>query len=118
MIGHDGYLVTNSGAGELLFLDRAFRVTSRLTFTSLPADRRKAHGFGEWIQSVEILDATRGLLAAVDALRNGVHIVDLHNRARRFIPYPPDWRLHAVVGLPHALMPGVECHDQADLELS
>lgn len=93
---HDGFLVTDSGRGELLFLDESCEETGRLTFASLPADSVKAYEFGEWIQTVSVLDAKRGLLAAVDALRDGVHLIDLRNRRRRFLSNPPSWRLHAV----------------------
>jgi hypothetical protein len=101
--GHDGYWVTNSGAGELLFLDQALNVTHKLSFSSLPADKRKARGFGEWIQTVDVLDAATGLFAAVDALRSGIHILDFQAQTRRFIPYPTPWRLHAAVGVPEYL---------------
>lgn len=97
---HEGYMVTNSGRGELLLLDRDFAIVRRFSFARLPADPSKKRAFGEWIQSVSVLEREEGILAAVDALRNGIHIVNLTRRTRRFLAVPPEWRLHSLVGMP------------------
>lgn len=112
-LGDDGYLVTNSGAGELLFLDQDFDVTQKLSFSSLPAGEQKAQSFGEWIQTADVLDADAGLLTAVDALRSGIHILDLQAQTRRFVRFPPLWQLHAVIGVPEHLGLGASRYAEA-----
>lgn len=99
---HDsGYMVADTGAGRLLLLDSDFEVDTIVDFSGLPADADKKVGFGEWLQTVSPLDGS-GLFAAVDALRDGVHIVDVPGRRRRFISNPPQWTIQAVIPAPIA----------------
>ncbi len=102
--GHTGYMVANTGAGQLLLLDEAFQVVRRIDFTGLPANESKKRGFGEWLQTVSLLDAQRGYFAAVDALRDGIHLIDLPNRRRRFIANPPQWTIQTVTRIPKAMV--------------
>jgi hypothetical protein len=105
------YIVTNSGAGELIGLDATFGIVRTLSFGNMPADPLKARVFGEWIQSVTVLDYEHEIVAAVDALRNGVHIIDLRKRRRRFVSNPPEWHLHAVIRIPEDFdLPGAFAH--------
>jgi hypothetical protein len=94
---HDGYLVTNTGAGELLLLDEALTITHRWIFSGLSANDSKKRGFGEWIQNVVPLKPAAGIVAAIDALRDGTHILDLQKKRRRFIPNPPEWTLQKLM---------------------
>jgi hypothetical protein len=93
-----GYMVASTGAGQLLLLDDGFKLATTVDFSQLPADEEKKAGFGEWIQTVTPLGDQ--LFAAVDALRDGVHIFDLESRRRRFITNPPEWTIQAVIGAP------------------
>lgn len=93
------YMVSNTGGGELLLLDDEFAVSARVDFSDLPADAAKRAGFGEWLQTASFLDEGTGLVAAVDALRNGVHLVDLVGRRRRFIPNPPNWTIQTCASI-------------------
>jgi hypothetical protein len=94
---HQGYIVTNTGAGQFLLLDHTFAVKSWFDFSTLPSDAEKKSGFGEWLQNVVPLDADRGIFAAVDALRDGIHIVDFGAAKRRFIANPPEWSVQKVL---------------------
>jgi hypothetical protein len=82
----------------MLLLDEGFKLATTVDFSQLPADEEKKAGFGEWIQTVTPLGDQ--LFAAVDALRDGVHIFDLESRRRRFITNPPEWTIQAVIGAP------------------
>ncbi len=95
----DGYMVADTGSGRLLQLDHDFAVVSAVDLSSLPADSDKKHGFGEWMQTASTL-GDDGLFATVDALRDGVHIIDVPARRRRFIGNPPEWTIQAVIDAP------------------
>ena len=97
---HEGYMVVNSGVGELCFLNDTFEVVKKVNFSSLPANKAKKRGFGEWLQTVSLLDSQQGLFAGVDALREGIHLVDMPNRKRRFIPNPPQWSIQTLIRAP------------------
>ena len=94
-----GYMVADTGSGRLLLLDEGFGVTAVGDSSSLPADVEKKAGFGEWMQTASPLDDD-GLFATVDALRDGVHIIDVPRRRRRFIGNPPEWTIQAVIDAP------------------
>ncbi len=93
---HRGYQVANTGRGQLLLIDEDRSVNRVVDLSRLPADDEKRAGFGEWLQTVAPLDADAGLFLAVDALRSGVHVLDVANRRRRFIPNPDNWTLQTV----------------------
>ena len=95
----EGYMVADTGSGRLLLLDDDFAIDAVIDVSSLPADAEKKAGFGEWMQTASPLGES-GLFAVVDALRNGVHIVDVPGRRRRFIPNPPEWTIQAVIDAP------------------
>lgn len=94
------YMVASSGAGRFLLLDQHFQPTCEVRFDHLSADEKKKAGFGEWLQTVNPIDEAQNIFAAVDALRSGIHIIDLQKRKRRFIVYPPEWTVQAVVKAP------------------
>jgi hypothetical protein len=96
---HDGYMVTNTGAGEFLLVDKTFNVVNKLVFSSLSASATKEQGFGEWIQNVTLLDPQKGIFAAVDSLRGGIHIIDFLNKRRRFINNPPEWTIQTLISI-------------------
>jgi hypothetical protein len=96
----DGYQVASTGQGRLLLLDAGFQPRTVVDLGKLPADSDKRAGFGDWLQTVSILDEERLLFAAVDALRDGVHILDLKRQRRRFISNPPEWTIQAVIDAP------------------
>ncbi len=96
-----GYMVADTGAGRLLLLDDRFEIDTIVDFSGLAADPGKKEGFGEWLQTASPL-GDDGLFTAVDALRDGVHIVDVAGRRRRFIPNPPQWTIQAVMPAPIA----------------
>lgn len=96
----DGYMVASTGHGQLLLLDDRFKVQTRVDISTLPANQQKKAGFGEWLQTVSVLDQERGLFSLVDALRDGVHLVDVNNQTRRFISNPPEWTIQAVMNAP------------------
>lgn len=102
--GH-GYIVANTGAGVLHLLDESFSIVSTVDFSNLPSDGAKKNGFGEWIQTVSILDAERGLFCAVDALRDGIHLIELSTGHRRFINNPSEWTIQTVVNASHLPTP-------------
>lgn len=110
MLGHRGYMVANTGAGQLLLLDDEFQVTHRIDVASLPADGKKKRGFGEWLQTISLLDAQRGYFAAVDALREGIHLIDIPNRRRRFMATPPHWTIQTLVRIPEAMRRAIVQH--------
>ncbi len=105
--GHTGYMVANTGAGQLLLLDDNFHIVRKINVATLPANETKKRGFGEWLQTVSLLDAQRGYFAAVDALRNGIHLIDIPNRRRRFIATPPHWTIQTVTRIPEPMLTGV-----------
>ena len=96
----DGYQVASTGQGRLLLLDADFQPHNVVDLSQLPADADKRTGFGEWLQTVSLLDEERMLFAAVDALRDGVHILDVKRQRRRFISNPPEWTIQAVIDAP------------------
>ena len=98
-------MVANTGAGQLLLLNDAFEVVRKISVATLPADETKKRGFGEWIQTASVLDAQRGYFAAVDALRDGIHLIDLPNRRRRFIANPPHWTIQTLTRIPETIEP-------------
>ncbi|MEM9135456.1 MAG: hypothetical protein AAF962_19720 [Actinomycetota bacterium] len=93
---HQGYQVANTGRGELILVGEDLSAERIVDLSGLPADPEKKAGFGEWLQTVAPLDAESGLFLAVDALRSGVHVLDVVDRRRRFIPNPDDWTLQTV----------------------
>lgn len=93
---HQGYMVANTGAGQLILAGEDLSPERIIDVSGLPADEQKRNGFGEWLQTVSPLDADRGLFLAVDALRSGVHVLDVARRRRRFIPNPESWTLQTV----------------------
>jgi hypothetical protein len=95
----DGYMVADTGSGRLLLLDQDFAVGSGIDVSRLPADQEKKDGFGEWMQTASPL-GDDGLFATVDALRDGVHIIDIPGRRRRFISNPREWTIQAVIDAP------------------
>ena len=95
----DGYMVADTGGGRLLLLDERFEVASIVELSRMPADAEKKAGFGEWLQTVSPM-RDPGMFTAVDALRDGVHIIDVANRRRRFISNPPEWTIQAVIEAP------------------
>lgn len=90
---HQGYMVSNTGAGQYILLDTDFQPATVVDFSGLPADTDKKAGFGEWLQTVSFLDEADGVIVAVDALRDGIHVVDLVNRRRRFVANRPNWTI-------------------------
>jgi hypothetical protein len=116
--GHTGYQVANTGAGQLLLLNEAFEVVCQIDVATLPADEAKKQSFGEWLQTVSLLDAQRGYFAAVDALRAGIHLIDVPNRRRRFIPNPPHWTIQTLTRIPSSMVTTVRraiSHEQIKL---
>lgn len=109
--GHSGYMVANTGSGQLLLLDDAFQIVHKIDVSSLPADESKKRGFGEWLQTVSLLDAKRGYFAAVDALRDGIHLIDLPNRRRRFIANPPHWTIQSLTRIPDSMLAEAKVND-------
>jgi hypothetical protein len=95
-----GYQVASTGQGRLLLLDADFQPHTIVDLANLLADPEKRAGFGEWLQTASLLDEERMLFAAVDALRDGVHILDLKRQRRRFISNPPEWTIQAVIDAP------------------
>ncbi|MEM8925921.1 MAG: hypothetical protein AAGD35_20645 [Actinomycetota bacterium] len=93
---HRGYMVANTGGGQLILVDTDMRPSRVVDLGNLPADAEKKAGFGEWLQTVAPLDADAGLFLAVDALRSGIHVLDVAGRRRRFIPNPENWTLQTV----------------------
>ena len=96
----EGYIVASTGHGQFLLLDEDFAIETRVDISALPANEDKKAGFGEWLQTVSVLDADNGIFSAVDALRDGVHIIDINNKKRRFISNPPEWTIQAVINAP------------------
>lgn len=94
-----GYMVADTGTGRLLLLGDEFAATTVVDLSNLPADSAKKSGFGEWLQTASPLNE-HGLFACVDALRDGVHIVDIAARRRRFITNPPEWTIQSVMDAP------------------
>ena len=94
-----GYMVADTGSGRLLLLDEGFAIETAVDTSSLPADPEKKAGFGEWMQTASPL-GDDGLFATVDALRDGVHIIDVPGSRRRFVSNPPEWTIQAVIDAP------------------
>lgn len=101
--GHTGYMVANTGAGQLLLLNDTFQVVRKIDVADLPANDTKKCDFGEWLQTISLLDAQRGYFAAVDALREGIHLIDVPNQRRRFIATPPHWTIQTLTRIPTAI---------------
>jgi len=103
-------MVANTGAGQLLLLDDTFQVVHKIDVATLPANETKKRGFGEWLQTVSLLDAQRGYFVAVDALREGIHLIDIPNRRRRFIATPPHRTIQTLTRIPEAMVTGIVKH--------
>lgn len=96
--GQGRYWVTDSGSGRILILDDDFQTIESLDFTSLDAEERKRAKFGEWLQTSSIMQTgNHDVVMSVDALRCGLHIVDVTSSQRRFIGYPPNWTVQRVI---------------------
>lgn len=100
--GNPGYMVANTGEGFFLLLDEQFEIVKKIDTSTLPADDAKKQGFGEWMQTVSLVDE-QGIFASVDALRDGIHLIDIVNRRRRFIANPPHWTIQTVTRIPDGL---------------
>ena len=105
--GGSAYMVANTGAGQLLFLDESLVVERIIDLSTLPASESKKRGFGEWLQTVSILDAQRGYFAVVDALRDGIHLLDIPNQRRRFMATPPHWTIQTLTPVPAPLVTSI-----------
>ncbi|MEL7157363.1 MAG: hypothetical protein AAFN30_12285 [Actinomycetota bacterium] len=109
---HQGYLVANTGAGQFILVGDDMRPHRVVDLTGLPADEEKRNGFGEWLQTVAPLDAEQGLFLGVDALRSGIHVLDVVRRRRRFIPNPDNWTLQTVAPITPATVEMILRHQQ------
>lgn len=89
---------------QILLLNETFQIVQQIDVATLPADASKKRGFGEWVQTVSLLDAQRGYFAAVDALREGIHLIDVPNRRRRFLATPPQWTIQTLTRIPAAMV--------------
>ncbi len=110
---HKGFQVANTGGGQLILLDPDLNPTRVVDLGRLPADPEKKAGFGEWLQTAAPLDQDRGLFLAVDALRSGVHVLDIVRRRRRFIPNPDNWTLQTVAPIERATAEMVVWHHRS-----
>lgn len=91
------YRVVDSGRGKLLDLGPDAHLAGTWNFASLDADVKKRAGFGEWVQTAAAGDDTGNLVIAVDTLRDGIHIIDLASKRRRFIGFPENWSVQKFV---------------------
>jgi hypothetical protein len=88
-----GWMVTDTMAGELWRLDRKFRIWARICFASLPG-KPNAMADHEWLQAVVPL--THGLHLAIDGNR-GLVVVDLARRLYRVQGVYDDWSIQTAI---------------------
>jgi len=82
-----GWLVTNTCAGELWVLDRDFNLMQRYDFRGLPGKPAEV-GDGEWLQHVTPL--SDGLFVGLDANR-GIIVVDVAAECYEILHPDPSW---------------------------
>lgn len=109
---HRGYQVANTGRGQLILVDEDRSASRIVDLSGLPADAEMKAGFGEWLQTVAPLDPEAGLFLAVDALRSGIHVLDVIGGRRRFIPNPENWTLQTVAPIETATADMILRHQQ------
>jgi hypothetical protein len=83
----DGWIITNTTAGEIWFLDSNYRVCSILSVRNLPGKPAEAEGH-EWLQTSMPVD--RDLLVSVDANR-GLIAIAPERRLVGTYPVDEDW---------------------------
>lgn len=93
----EGYIVTNTGAGEAIIFDGELRPVRNLNFTRVGGLDPLAEG-NEWVQEVQPINDE--LVTAVDSNRSSVFILDLGRRLIRKIPYDPNWVVQEVHTVP------------------
>ena len=91
------YMVVDTHHGVLLGIDEDFKPRVSLDFQDVSTagqSEEKVRYFGEWLQTASPLPG--GRLSVVDALRNGVWVVDPQERTRHFLPTPPKMTVQTV----------------------
>ncbi len=99
-----GYIVTDTGHGAFLVLDKNLKVAKRVSFINLPGKAKEAQS-AEWLQNVAPLN--NGLLVAIDSNRASFYILDLDNKLKRRISYDPNWVVQEVRPLSPQLTNGL-----------
>ena len=94
----DGYLVSDTEHGQVLFLDSNFQVVESYDFSDFPDDQGSGFKF-EWIQyTAPIGDGS--FLASIDARRQKVIVWNPEQKIYSAYPYNPLWFPQAVLALP------------------
>ena len=94
------YFVTDSGRGRVLMLDQFFNVISVYNFATIESNIDIKVKFGEWLQTsnATVINSEIHFFVS-DALRSGIHIINISTKQRRFIKIPNNWTLQAVVNI-------------------
>ncbi len=93
----DGYLVSDTGNGRVLSLNKQFQLMKVYDFSSLPLRPGLETRTLNWVQHTYPLGES--LLATVDSQRSTVVVWDPKTRRYSLYPYPTEWTVQEVRAL-------------------
>ena len=88
----NGYVVSDTGNGAVLILNKNGRPYEKVNFSDL--DSHNNNEDKEWIQNTHHLDC--GLLATIDSKRNNIYIWDPTKKTYSVLPFPENYALQSV----------------------
>lgn len=91
-----GFVVTDTGNGVCIVLDKNLHPIQYLSFVNLP-DKAPEAGAAEWLQ--QVVPINDQLLCAIDSNRGSIFIVDPETHLIRRVPYNINWVMQEVCPL-------------------
>jgi hypothetical protein len=91
-----GYLVSDTKAGKLIFLDEKYRPEYEVALAGTPGVARSPQ-LSEFLQNTTEL--REDLFACIDIHRSALWLIDVKRRRYRGIKFPVEWSVHDVASL-------------------
>jgi hypothetical protein len=92
----EGYFISDTRRGRIIFLDENHRSKYEITFAGMPGVER-APELSEFLQNTTEL--RKDLFACIDIHRSSLWLIDVKRRRYRAIKFPTEWSVHDVASL-------------------
>jgi uncharacterized protein with ATP-grasp and redox domains len=94
----DGYLVTDTQKGKVIYLDKDFRTLETFNFTDIPrSEEARTHwGNAEWLQFSQPI-SNDGLIATVDSYRKIIIVWSPITKDYSIYPYNKNWQIQSIL---------------------